>query len=324
MRRAVVVRAAVSVGLLAAMLWLLPWAELRGAWGRITATVWLTALGGFLLGHAAGVLKWRALLAAGRAPLALRDAAAYYGAALFANLCLPGVVGGDVLRMGLAGRRTGRPEAALLGGVADRLLDLIATGLVVAGGLVAARGTFAPRAVLLVESLLVAGVVGLVVLGLLLRRPLARWPRRLRRPVGRALVALRYLVRHPGTAGVAFLISLGMQGGFVLVNVAIGRAVGIDVPVAVWFVAWPLAKLVGLVPISLGGLAVRDATLAALLAPAGVPIALGVVAGLVWQSVMIGGGLVGAGVWWLHTLASDDRFALALRAPTPRGGTVSR
>jgi uncharacterized membrane protein YbhN (UPF0104 family) len=50
-------------------------------------------------------------------------------------------------------------------------------------------------------------------------------------------------------------------------------------------------------PISLGGLAVREATLAALLTPFGVPFALGVVCSLLWQTVLIGGGLIGGLVW---------------------------
>jgi uncharacterized membrane protein YbhN (UPF0104 family) len=65
----------------------------------------------------------------------------------------------------------------------------------------------------------------------------------------------------------------------------------------VWFLVWPLAKLAGLLPISLGGLAVREATLAALLAPFGVPIALGVVCSLLWQTVLIAGGLLGGLAW---------------------------
>ncbi len=106
------------------------------------------------------------------------------------------------------------------------------------------------------------------------------------------------MLRTPGTAIVALGLSLTIQGSFVLLNSALGRAVGIDVPLAVWFLVWPLAKIAGLMPISLGGLAVREATLASLLAPFGVPFAVGVVCSLLWQTVLIVGGLVG-GLTWL-------------------------
>jgi uncharacterized membrane protein YbhN (UPF0104 family) len=77
-----------------------------------------------------------------------------------------------------------------------------------------------------------------------------------------------------------------------------GRSVGIEVPLAVWFLVWPLAKIASLLPISLGGLAVREASLAALLVPFGVPVARSVVCSLLWQTVLIAGGLLG-GLTWL-------------------------
>ena len=130
------------------------------------------------------------------------------------------------------------------------------------------------------------------------RRPIRHWHRRLRRPVARSLVVLRRLRRAPTAAVTAVGLSLLIQGGFVMLNAWIGNAIGVGVPLSVWLFVWPLAKIAGLMPISLGGLAVRDATLAALLAPAGVPLALGVVAALIWQSVLICGGLIGGVVWW--------------------------
>ena len=66
----------------------------------------------------------------------------------------------------------------------------------------------------------------------------------------------------------------------------------------VWFMIWPLAKLASLLLISLGGLAVREASLAALLLPFGVPVARSVVCSLLWQTVLIAGGLLG-GLTWL-------------------------
>jgi uncharacterized membrane protein YbhN (UPF0104 family) len=111
-------------------------------------------------------------------------------------------------------------------------------------------------------------------------------------------VAFRRLGREPGTAVAGLTMSLVIQSGFVLLNVELGRAVGVTVPLAVWFLVWPLAKIASLMPISLGGLAVREASLAALLAPFGTPLALGVLTSLLWQTVLIGGGLVG-GLTWL-------------------------
>ncbi|MEP7327484.1 MAG: hypothetical protein ABI836_16155, partial [Gemmatimonadota bacterium] len=76
-------------------------------------------------------------------------------------------------------------------------------------------------------------------------------------------------------------------------NAWLGHHIGVRVPLSVWFLVWPLAKVASLMPISLGGLAVREASLAALLKPFGVPLALGVLTSLLWQTVLIAGGLMG-------------------------------
>jgi uncharacterized membrane protein YbhN (UPF0104 family) len=303
----------VSATLLGVLFVILPWGDVRGALGRLPPPVWLGVLAGFITGHTLGIFKWRMFVNAARAGLAPFDAAACYSAGLFANLCLPSIIGGDVLRIALAGKLTRRPEAALWGGVMDRLTDMVAlTILVVAGGLLArgqAQGWLGP-------ALTVAIVVGLglLVLGLplVLRRSLKRWPARLRRPIGRGMVGLRHLWRRPGVALVGLTFSLTIQGGFVLLNAWLGRSIGIDVGLAVWFLVWPLAKIAALLPISLGGLAVREGSLAALLLPFGVPAAQSVVASLLWQTVLIAGGLLGGAVW----LVLGRRRRLSLRSVT--------
>jgi len=292
------VRAAVSLALLGLLFYFLPIAEVRDALGRLPPVVWVGVLTGFLLGHALGVAKWRLFVNAARGGLGRVDATLCYAAGLFANLCLPSIVGGDLLRMGLAGKLSRRPEAALWGGVMDRVTDLLSLAiLVTAGGLmVRTSATGWLGRVLTVGAIVLAAVVVLV-LPFVIRRPLARWPRRLRRPVGRGLVGLRQLWRRPGSAALGLALSLTIQGSFVLLNAWLGRSVGIEVGLAVWFLVWPLAKIASLMPISLGGLAVREASLAALLLPFGVPVATSVVCSLLWQTVLITGGLAGGLIW---------------------------
>jgi uncharacterized membrane protein YbhN (UPF0104 family) len=57
-----------------------------------------------------------------------------------------------------------------------------------------------------------------------------------------------------------------------------------------------MAKLSALVPVTQGGLGVREAALAGLLAPFGVEPVLAVAAGLAFQAVVITGGLAGGGI----------------------------
>jgi uncharacterized protein (TIRG00374 family) len=304
----------VSAGVLTLLFVLLPWHEVREAVRRLPLTLWLAVLAMFLAGHRLGAAKWRRLVNAGRASLERADSVRFYAAGLFANICLPSIVGGDVIRAALAARATGRVEATVLGSIADRLVDTLMLAILVAAGVFFARDILPEKGASLVTAGLVATVlVSAVMVPMLLRLPLRRWPRRIRRRVGRSFVALRYLSRDRSTAVLAFTISLVVQGGFVLLNAWIGRAIGVDVPLAVWFFAWPLAKIVALVPIALGGLGVRDATLGALLVPLGVPLATGVVASLIWQSVLIGGGLLAGLYWWVTQRRIGVRWTAATR-----------
>ena len=199
-----------------------------------------------------------------------------------------------------ATRASGRVEAVVLGSLADRVIDTLALLVVMAAGSLVA-GTRMSDSIL--RGALLAVAVGLAVALLILifavRRPLLDWPRSMRRRIGRALVAMRRLARYPGAVAVALALALSMQSGFVLLNAWIGYSLDIEVPISVWFVVWPLAKLAGLLPVSLGGLGVRDATLGVLLAGFAVPMAQGVVASLVWQSILIVGGLLAGLYWWV-------------------------
>jgi uncharacterized membrane protein YbhN (UPF0104 family) len=292
------IKALISCILLALLGVFLPWGQVRDALGRLPPAVWVGVLGGFVAGHALGVSKWRLFVNAAGAGLTRIDAALCYAAGLFANLCLPSIVGGDLLRMGLAGKLTRRPEAALWGGAMDRITDLLSLSILVTTGGILARGRLVgwTGQVLTVIIVCLLGIV-LLAVPLLVRRPLHRWPRRVRRPISRGLVGLRQLWRRPRAAVRGLIFSLVIQGSFVLLNAWLGTSVGIHVGLEVWFFVWPLAKIASLMPISLGGLAVREASLAALLLPFGVPVARSVVCSLLWQTVLITGGLLGGLVW---------------------------
>jgi len=200
---------AVSIGLLAAIFYFLPWHEVQTAISRLTFSTWVLVLAGFLVGHRMGVAKWRMLVNAGRARMKPRDAVRCYAAGLFANLCLPTVVGGDVVRAALAARATGRPEAAFFGSAADRAIDIAVTGFLIAVGGVLSRDSFPGwTGELLAVGVLVVAIVCFACVPLLLRRRLNRWPKKIRRPVGRSLVVLRRMSRSPRTALAAAMISL--------------------------------------------------------------------------------------------------------------------
>jgi uncharacterized membrane protein YbhN (UPF0104 family) len=310
-----VLRAAISFGILAALVWWLPTDRLLAAIDRVPGEVWAIVVAGFVAGHVCAAFKWRVLLRATGVDVSFAEALRAHAAGLFANLCLPSLVGGDFVRAALVAHSKRGIERVALAGIADRMNDTLAL-LVIAGAALWLVPSHLDTRVLEVMAwmslLLPVGVaVGVVVL---LRVRVEAWPERLAGVVERMREALQGLVGSPGSALGAGGLSVCIQAAFVGLNVLFARAMGIEVAVAVWFLVWPLAKLMALAPVSLGGLGVREVALAALLAPFGVASSMAVAQSLCWEVVLVASGLA-AGAF---ALASGAR--IPLRRSGPEGG----
>ena len=306
------IKAAVTGVLLALILRVVNWGELVEGVKQLDPLVWFAVLVCFMLGHLCGAMKWRFNVNICRAGLGRADAIQIYSAGLFANLCLPSIVGGDGLKALLAGRVTGRYESVVFGGLTERLIDTAALLILIVVGTLLSSAQLPEEAgqVLFVAALVAVGV-GVLFLPLLVRLKLRRLPRKLRRPVGRAMVAMRRLWSRPQLALGVLAASLTIQSWFVLLNAALGRGIGIDIPLVYWFLAVPLAKAITLAPVSFGGFGVREVTLAGILmALAGVPESQGVLASLLWQTIVVTTGLLGGGAWFLLGLREETRRKL--------------
>ncbi len=292
-RAAILARAAFTVALLALILAWLPTGELFGAMSRVGLGLWSSVVLGFGVGHGVAALKWRVLLRSAGLRPGVGDVLPAHGAGLFANLCLPSLVGGDVVRGGVLARRHSPLEAIAVAGVADRVIDTAALVALAALGALLVPGTLDSRSAAVLGSAAL-GLPAAVLGGLVVLRRVdsRRLPGAAGRVAGKVRGALDALLAQPRAALGALGLSLAIQAAFVMLNVALGDAVGIHVPVAVWLLAWPLAKLTALLPISLGGIGVREVALAALLAPFAVDATLAVAQALLWETVLVGFGLL--------------------------------
>lgn len=291
--RAFVLRFFVTVGVLTALfVWLDP-ARLLEAMGQTGLWLWVGIVIAALGSHVVTASKWRSLLRATGLTVGWIEVLRAHGAGLFANTWLPSLVGGDVVRAGMITgdkRGLGAVTASL---IADRFSD--GSGLLA----VALVGAAAAPAVLLgpAKSILwvtgVVLVVGVVVTTMAVRyASFAKVEGRLGRALRKLHAAAERLIGHGGTIAWAIVLAMAVQGLFVVLNILVAHALGITLPPAVWFALWPLAKLAAFLPISLGGVGVRETALAALLAPLGVDPTLAVAHSLVWETVLFTVGLL--------------------------------
>ena len=293
-RRNLVLRIAGSALILAALSWLLPLDELGAALGRVPAWVWALSVPGYLTLHLIGITKWRMLINAAEGGMRMRDAVRCYYLGLFGNTFLPSLVGGDAVRAGLALKLAPGKGGVVFGSLLDRMIDVVGLALVAGVGALVIPGALDPqnRRIFWVLSgiLSAGGIVGILMLFL---TPARRFPYKVRRIMVKLRRSLDGLRRRPGTVVAALLMGIALQTSLVGLNWWLGQRCGIDIAFQAWLFAWPMAKISALVPVTQGGIGVREAALAALLAPFGVPAVLAVAAGLVFQGVIISGGLVG-------------------------------
>lgn len=289
-----------SALILSLLFWVLPMDELGSALRRIPGWVWALAVPGYLSLHLIGIAKWRMLINAADGGLRFMDALRCYYYGLFGNTFLPSLVGGDAVRAGLAFRLARNRSGVVFGSVLDRMLDVVGLATVAGVGALLVPGALDAQNrrvfLVLIGMGAVAGLVGLAVLAFL---PARRFPMKVRRILVKLRHSLRQLTRQPGVVLAALAMGITLQTSLVFFNAWLGWACGIEIPLVAWLFAWPMAKISALVPVTQGGIGVREAALAALLAPFGVPAVLAVAAGLVFQAVIISGGLVGGLISWL-------------------------
>jgi glycosyltransferase 2 family protein len=294
---AALVRLVLSLAVLAMVFELVGGARIVEALGSVRPVPWAAVLLGFLTLHVASAIKWRYFLGLFGAKVPFVPTLQCYSAGLFGNLCLPSLVGGDVLRAGLAMRFTPKKEAVVLSTAIERLSDVVALLILTVLGMIAA-----PSAVGELEARAALGFAVLLACVLIAawaatKIPLRRMPRRLARFSIQALRSYRAAVRSPAKVLAGTLICVALQAGFVLLNVQLGEMIGMHLDIALWFSLWPLSKIASMLPISLGGLGVREAAFGLLVKPF-IDSRLAVAESLIWQTILVAGGLI-AGAYWL-------------------------
>jgi uncharacterized protein (TIRG00374 family) len=288
-----------AIAVLGILLHFLPLHLLNEAIHHVPITRFLLVLIGYLLAHVLGVVKWRMVVNAAGARLDYATSAQCYTGGLFAMLFLPSIIGGDVVRLAVGLRRSPNPAAVLAGNVADRFLDMSAQAGLVLLGILLLPGSVpvglrnqARHAVYLIVGIATVAIALLV----LLYRPLLRGRSvRFRRWLARLRFALRSVSRRPRILFFGWILATTIQMTFLTLTARIAVYCGLLLPLRDWLFAWPLAKLAALLPLTQGGIGIREAALVGLLSPFGAAPHLVLASGLVWDGVVILGGL-GAGI----------------------------
>lgn len=283
-----VLRIATTLGALAFILSRVDVDAVGSALVRVSPVAFLVACVSTALNLVVGSVRWRILLRAYGAPhlpsLGTLTRLNYIG--FFYNTCLPGGVGGDLVRGAASQEAFGESGGMGAGAVVlvDRVLGLVGLLLVVA-----ITATFFPlpgAESAHVTAIALGGVAvsALAVAGIAVGRSLAP-----KLPIRLAVLAKRLpRIVHWGPFGVAILLSLVTQTGVAWTGHVIVQSLAPTITLMNSLVVVPLAMATTFLPFLVGGTGAREAVFAQLYGPLGVPEADATAAGLlIWFSQII-------------------------------------
>jgi hypothetical protein len=218
----------VSGCVIAVLLHLIPLAAVGDALSRVSAWTWAASVAIFFAGHYLNAIKLRLLLgsaphSADGAPQLMSSCVRAQYAGLVANLGLPGLAGGDLVRAVYLAPSVGLARVTVAS-VADRLIDTATVLTLVVIALPIAGMPPAISGVVRQAGLWIAVAVPLVVAGVLAARYVFSKP-----AVSAKTCRLRsaFSARPRGRGLRPFAISFAVQSAFVMTNVWLARQVGV-------------------------------------------------------------------------------------------------
>ena len=294
-----VLRSAVSVVLLAVLVQRVELSSLLPTWDLRTG-LWLgAALALTFVGILLSTIRWRQVLEALGLHARVRTLFSHYLAGLFVGNFLPSTIGGDVLRVTrLAADNGDRPDTfasvvleRLTGWLILPVLTLVAMG--VNPGL---RELGAASAV----ACTIAGVTLALLAATLYAAANPRIGGRLagttgwQRFAGAVHLGLDRLRHHPAAACSVLVAGFAYQIVVVLTGLFATRALGVDLSLTAALAFMPAVAIAQVLPISLGGLGVREGAFVLFLGPLGVPATSAVALGLLVYGLNLLVSLLGA------------------------------
>jgi uncharacterized membrane protein YbhN (UPF0104 family) len=264
------------------------------------SVAWLVAgLGVMLAGVMLATLRWQRVLGGLDHPTALPPLLSYGLAGMFVSSFLPSTVGGDVVRVVRLSAANGDAPESFASVVLDRLTGFVVLPFITLIALVTHPellhlGT-ASRLALVMSGGTLLALVGLLALALSPRLGgrLAGKPSWLRF-VGAVHVGLDRLRHRPGAISSVLGVALAYQLAMVLAAWVAARALGIELGWAPAMAFIPVVAAAQVLPLSVGGLGLREGALVLVLAPLGVETTQAVALGLLLYGMNMAVSLLGA------------------------------
>lgn len=245
-------KAAIGAGLLWYVMARIPLGEALTAAASLDPSVIALAVAFYFLAHAVNAVKLQTFLP----DLSLWQSWRFTMIGVLYGTALPGQLAGDAVKaVRLARTQNGGDISAILAAVAvDKIVGIFALLLLVALAIGIDARAF-DQAIIAATALALGGAIAILAGAVFL--PVPPWLGRF----GPSLAAWRRASMQPGRLSYALLLGLAFQTLCVAITALIGARLGIELSLAAWTVVVGFSSIVLLVPISIAGIGVREATL---------------------------------------------------------------
>jgi glycosyltransferase 2 family protein len=187
-----------------------------------------------------------------------------YFMGLFFNYVFPGFIGGDVVRIYQTSLAGGQTTGAISSTLADRVMGFVILILFSLGSFFLLQNGPAKGAlpVAITMFFILIGLIAVIAYrpaGVFIKRTFGRWlPGILQDELSALYTEMHELTRSPLTLISIFFTSLIIQITRISVHFLCGRAVGINLNFIYFTLFVPLMETVASIPISVGGIGVRE------------------------------------------------------------------
>ena len=277
-RRKLVIRCIASIVILALLFTQVSLREVADNLRKVSPAFIVFAWCYYALCQWISAYRWQLFLRAKDVNVSVGELFSFYMVGMFVNNFMPGSIGGDIVKSYYLYKRTGKLEITVISVFLERFTGLL--GLCLLALITLAIGyRYLNSPIVVISVVGSAAFLMLIVVGLwqlpnlVARMPwISRFvPQRLSESAVELYASLASYRHHVPMLCLAIGISTVLQLMFAAYYSLASIAMGIPIDLIYFLLFLPAVTLVSLIPLSLGGLGIREASLVVLFGAAGIP-----------------------------------------------------
>ncbi|OGH98511.1 MAG: hypothetical protein A2104_05295 [Candidatus Melainabacteria bacterium GWF2_32_7] len=258
----------------------------------------------YILGQLLSAYKWKLLAQIAGFQNKLKEYFDYYFIGMFFNLFLPTTVGGDITKCYYLAKGDSRKAPAVYSVLAERYTGVIVIVWMATIALFSPIGDpvpFEAKAFMGFMSLLTIIITPTFPYLFLPYMKKKKWVRTLLRDIKVYWANPRIFVK-------ALYWSVLFHLLIIAIHVTIGQAMGINIPLAYYFILYPMAAMAGFIPIAFNGIGPREGTYIYFLSLIGIKSSTALAFGIYWFGIVLFSSLIG-GIFYIkgkHTPPPEE------------------